>query len=253
MSGRTAREIDAEAADWAARFDRGPLSPQQDQAFQAWLAGDVRCLGAYGRMRALALSTERAKALGPDFKPADFTPARSRRMVLQAGGALAATLLVGAIGGWRLLRAGSHFQTGKGETKVVALKDGSVVTLNTASEIVVNYSDGLRSVELVRGEALFDVAKNRARPFVVAAGDTNVRVVGTSFSVSHFEAAPIQVLVREGIVEVFKPDAGGTAPVRIYANTMAVAVPDHADIAARAVPTAQGAPRHGLAGRPDRL
>ncbi len=239
MPRRTAREIDAEAAGWAACFDRGPLSPQQDQAFQAWVAGDVRCLGAYGRMRALALSTERAKALGPDFKPGDFAPARSRRTVLWAGGAVAATLLVGAVGGWRFWRAGSHFQTGKGETKVVALKDGSVVTLNTASEIVVNYSDALRSVELLRGEALFDVAKNHARPFVVAAGDTSVRVVGTSFTVSHFEAAPIQVLVREGIVDVFKPDARDAAPLRIFANTMAVAPPDKAAIAARPIPAAQ--------------
>jgi transmembrane sensor len=196
MSAKTASQIDAEAADWAARVDRGSLTAGQEQAFQAWLSEDVRCMGAFGRMRALALSTERAKALG------------------------------------------SRFGTGKGEMKVVALKDGSVVTLNTASEIVVNYSEKLRSVELIHGEALFDVAKNKARPFVVAAGDTSVRVVGTSFSVRRFDAAPIQILVREGIVEVFKP-TGGVKPIRISANTMALAPPDDADIAARPVPAAQ--------------
>src|SRR4029079_11036855 len=89
MPGKTAQQIDAEAADWAARIDRGELSREQDALFQAWLAQDVRCLGAYGRMRALALTSERARALGPDFDPAAFTPAPfsapARRRLLQWG------------------------------------------------------------------------------------------------------------------------------------------------------------------------
>jgi transmembrane sensor len=239
MSAKTAHQIDAEAADWAARLDRGPLPPGQEAAFHGWLHQDARCMGAFGRMRALALTTERARALGPDFDPATFVPASpSRRTILQVGGAIAATALIGVATTWEVLRHRGRFSTGKGETKVVALKDGSVVTLNTASEIWVNYSDELRSVELIRGEALFDVAKNKARPFVVGAGDTNVRVVGTSFTVRHFDATPVQVLVREGIVEVFKP-AAGVKPIRISANTMAVAPLDDADIAARPVPAAQ--------------
>jgi transmembrane sensor len=240
MSAKTASEIDAEAADWTARIDRGPLAPAEDQAFDAWLNGDVRAAGAYGRMRALALTTERARALGPDFNPGNFVPAepRTRRYALQMGGAIAATALIGLAGAWQFLGRRGHFSTGKGETKVIALKDGSVVTLNTASEIAVSYTDSQRSVELIRGEALFDVAKNKARPFVVAAGDTNVRVVGTSFTVRHLETAPVQVLVREGIVEVFKP-AAGLAPVRITANDMAEAGGVAGEIAVRAMPEPQ--------------
>jgi transmembrane sensor len=243
MPEKTAHQIDAEAAVWAARIDRGPLPPEQQPAFQAWLQEDVRCMGAFARMRAVALTTERARALGPDFDPAAFVPSSSissRRRLLQAGGALAATALIGVAATWEVLRHRGRFSTGKGETKVVALKDGSVVTLNTASEILVNYSDRLRSVELIHGEALFDVAKNRAQPFVVTAGDTNVRVVGTSFSVRRLEAAPVQVLVREGIVEVSKPSVAGMHPVRISANTMAVAQANNAaSIAALPVPVAQ--------------
>jgi transmembrane sensor len=241
MSAKTAHQIDAEAADWAARLDRGPLPPEQEAALHGWLHRDVRCMGAFGRMRALALTTERARALGPDFDPAAFVPSSipSRRTLLQMGGAIAATALIGVAATWQVLRQRGHFSTGKGETKVVALKDGSVVTLNTASEILVNYSDDLRSVELIHGEALFDVAKNKARPFVVAAGDTSVRVVGTSFSVRRIDTAPIQVLVREGVVEVFKP-AQGAKPIRISANSMAVAQADSmAVIAAMPVPAAQ--------------
>jgi transmembrane sensor len=236
MSAKTAHQIDAEAADWAARLDRESLPPEQEAALHNWLHQDVRCMGAFGRMRALALTTERARALGPDFDPAAFVPSSSipsRRTLLQMGGAIAATALIGVAATWQVLRHRGRFSTGKGETKVVALKDGSVVTLNTASEILVNYSDDLRSVELIHGEALFDVAKNKARPFVVAAGDTHVRVVGTSFTVRRIDTAPVQVLVREGIVEVFKPIAGryrGAAGARGPAS-----------------------PRHGLAGGPDRL
>jgi len=241
MVRRTAQEIDAEAAEWAARTDRGPLQPEQEKQFQAWLQDDVRCMGAYGRMRAIALTSDRARALGPDFDPAAFIspPAFPRRRLLQLGGAVAASLLVAAGGAWQVLRLRGRFATGKGETKVVALKDGSVVTLNTASEIQVNYSDTLRGVELLQGEALFDVAKNRARPFVVTAGDTNVRAVGTSFAVRRLEEAPVQILVREGVVEVFKP-ASGKMPVRVSANSMAEAAQDQdRAIAARAVPPAQ--------------
>jgi transmembrane sensor len=244
MSRKTALEIDAEAAEWLARMDRAPLEPGQEEQFRAWLNQDSRCLGAFGRMRTIALASERARALGPDFDPAVFHPQNSvlasfsRRRMLQLGGAIAATLLVGVGGSWQWLHQRGRFVTGKGETKVVALKDGSVVTLNTASEIQVNYTDAMRIVELVQGEALFDVAKNKSRPFVVRAGDTNVRAVGTSFTVRHLDAAPVQVLVREGVVEVSKPASGGAA-VRIAANNMAEAPQDAAPIQAKPVPTAQ--------------
>ena len=241
VTAKTAHQIDAEAAAWAVRLDRGPLPAEHEAAFQAWLAGDARALGAFGRIRALALSSERARALGPDFDPTSFEPAARfpRRRIMQVGAGLAAAALISAGGAWQMLRQRGRFMTRKGETKVVALKDGSVVTLNTASEIQVDYSDTVRAVELVHGEVLFDVAKNKARPFVVTAGDTNVRVVGTSFSVRRIDTAPVQVLVREGVVEVFKP-AQGVKPVRISANSMAVAESDSAaTIAAMPIPAAQ--------------
>jgi len=245
MTAKTANQIDAEAADWAARADRGGLSPGESRQFQNWLAGDVRCPGAYARLRALALYTERAQALGADFDPGSFAPARmpsrapSRRRVLRIGGAIAATALIGAGGAWQVLRLRGRVSTGKGETKVIALQDGSVVTLNTDSEILVQYSDTVRAIELLHGEALFDVAKHKRRPFVVTAGRTNVRAIGTSFTVSRMDAAPVQVLVREGVVEIFAP-ATGAPPLRISANTLAEVAQDRAGaVNANPVPVAQ--------------
>ena len=239
MPGPTAKEIDAEAADWAARIDRAPLSPDEDARFQAWLDSDVRRPGAYARMRALALSTERARALGADFDPAVFVSHRpARRTVLRAGGAIAAALLLGVTATWQILRQQGRFTTAKGESRSIALKDGSVVTLNTASEIRIDFTDRLRGVDLVHGEALFDVAKDKARPFMVTAGDTRVQAVGTSFTVRRLDSLPVQVLVREGIVEVSRA-ADGAAPVRLSANAMAEAAPDAVAIAIHAVPAAQ--------------
>src|SRR5690348_7780014 len=118
MTVKTVHQIDAEAADWAARLDRGPLSAEDQAALQAWLDGDARALGAFGRMRALALSSERARALGPDFDPASFESAAvsnsksiPRRRIMQVGGAIAATALIGAGGAWQFLRHRGRFVT----------------------------------------------------------------------------------------------------------------------------------------------
>jgi transmembrane sensor len=81
------------------------------------------------------------------------------------------------------------------------LPDGSRVVLDGNAQISVAMSDGLRRVTLSLGEAHFDVAKDPARPFIVAAGGVEVRAVGTSFAVRH-DAATVDVLVTEGKVAV---------------------------------------------------
>jgi len=95
----TAQEIEEAAALWAARLDRAPLTAEEERALEAWLAGDVRRAGAFAKARAVALHTERARALGPQFDAAAFAPqtifepqvaARPTRRV--AFGAIAAVL-----------------------------------------------------------------------------------------------------------------------------------------------------------------
>jgi len=238
MPRQTSHQIDDEAADWAARVDRAPLSAADEQALAAWLEGDVRRQGAYAKARAVALHSERARALGAGFDPARFEPHRAsgptRRGLLWLGGGAAAAGLAG-VATLGVLRSGAdHFNTRKGEVRVVPLADGSVMTLNTASKVTVSYTRERREVRLIEGEALFDVAKDPARPFLVQAGDTWVRAVGTSFTVRRLGDAPVQVLVREGVVEV-KDRAGLPArPVRAAANTRLVA--SAAGIAAAAAP-----------------
>ena len=143
-------------------------------------------------------------------------------------GGAAAGLVVAAGGAiWlsRFLRQESY-STNIGETKEVVLSDGSMVTLNTNSQIQVDYNKARRQIRLVQGEALFDVAKNKKRPFIVTAADTQVRAVGTSFTVRLLPQQPVQVLVREGVVEIKRPQVPQASPVRLAANTLAVAPPE---------------------------
>jgi len=107
----------------------------------------------------------------------------------------------------------------------VVLPDGSIVSVNTNSEISVQFTRTERNIHLLRGEALFDVAKNKDRPFTVIAGDTSVRAVGTSFTVSRLPHEPIQVLVKEGVVELQRTNTPQALPVRASANIRAIAPP----------------------------
>ena len=230
----TAKQIDAAAADWAARLDRGVLSPEDEARLDAWLAEDSRRIGAFAKARAIALYSDRARALGTQFDPEafqaspandrSFSPAR-RRMLWGSAAAAGVGGLVAA--GYSLqAAAGETYTTRRGEMRVVPLADGSVVNLNTDSRIKVHYTKTRRIIHLDRGEALFDVAKDAARPFVVHAGDTEVKAMGTSFSVQRLGDAPVAVLVREGVVEVDRAGLGGAvqaAPIRLNANMRAVA------------------------------
>ena len=146
-------------------------------------------------------------------------------MLTGSAAASIAAVLASAGLAWKVLRRNS-FETRIGETEVVPLSDGSVITLNTDSKVEVYYTKAMRRILLVRGEALFDVAKNKGRPFIVEARDMEVRAVGTSFTVKLLPDRPVQVLVQEGVVEVKRPEIPQAPPVRVSLNSKALAPPD---------------------------
>ncbi len=234
MARETATEVDQAAAEWAAKVDRG-LSAAEHVQFEAWRAGDVRRPGAYGRMRAISLHAERAAALGPAFEPASFQtrasrPPASRRALMAAGGFAVVLAGLGVLAANVL--SGQRYQTRKGEVRQIALEDGSVIIMNTASKVAVHLSHQARWIMLTEGEALFDVAHDPKRPFYVSAGATLVRAIGASFMVSRLAGRPVQILVRDGVVEVTRPASVATKAVRLVANTRALSPPaadtDHA-------------------------
>ncbi|ESQ86683.1 hypothetical protein ABAC460_22410, partial [Asticcacaulis sp. AC460] len=150
-------------------------------------------------------SLSRAKALGPseDWQGARRkTPQAVSRRGLLAGGGIAAGLAAAVVGGLFVFRHKEEAITATGEIRRLPMSDGSIAAINTQSRIRIEMSEKTRKVDLVEGEVWFKVAKNKERPFVVAAGDARVQAVGTAFSVRRLEGGA-EVLVTEGTVKAW--------------------------------------------------
>jgi len=127
-------------------------------------------------------------------------PQAERRPTVRWAVGLAASIIVAAgLGWWLTLSHPEQFQTKVGEQRSVVLADGSRVTLNTASKIEVRLQADHRVVQLLQGEALFEVAHDAQRPFDVHAGHVVVRAVGTQFDIDR-RATRTVVTVVEGRV-----------------------------------------------------
>jgi transmembrane sensor len=93
------------------------------------------------------------------------------------------------------------YQTGTGETSAVTLRDGSTVTLNARTRIRVAIGETFRRVELIDGQALFDVARDAQRRFVVRAADREITALGTSFDV-RLDSTSMRVTLLEGRLRI---------------------------------------------------
>ncbi len=227
-------QLDTVAAEWVARVDRGPLDPEGAQKLAQWLATSSRHRGAHARAQAAlayldynAVQTLNQEAITSFFMARDAGGKQavrgvSRRRLLWLGGgiATAAAASVSAL----MLKPSVPvvtYSARRGEILKVPLSDGTLVTLDTASTIAVRYLQHAREVQLVEGRALFDVAKDKARPFTVSTRGLQVRAVGTSFVVRNTQARAPEVLVYEGIVDVGAHI--DTVPVRVGADMRVIA------------------------------
>ncbi|MCW0197663.1 FecR domain-containing protein [Sphingopyxis sp.] len=234
MSEReTAQAINDRAVEWIARMDREGDDPAVRAELKAWLAGDDRRRGAYFRARVAWNMLDRASVLRAGQPPAYEVAAAgggwfSRRRVLLGGGAAAAAaaLVVGLPRMDFFAAPDQQIQTAIGEIRRAPLSDGSFAVVNTQTVLDVTMKPEVRQIALKDGEAWFQVAKDRARPFVVAVDDVRVRAVGTAFSVRR-TASGVDVQVTEGVVEVWR--VGDETNVRrIAAGTRAFVAPDKA-------------------------
>ena len=221
------RDISGQAAQWAVKLDGAEPEAAQAADFQAWLASDPRALGAFGKACAVLARVERFRGVGAQaFRPARAAPAPlwTRRRLVVAGSSAAGAAVAAGVAAVVFLGAVRQrdYATAIGQLSTIALTDGSIVTLNTDTQILVRFSGKRRDVHLVRGEALFNVAKDKQRPFVVTAANAQVRAVGTSFSVRLLQQRPVTILVQEGIVEISRRDAPKAVPVRATAQTQAL-------------------------------
>jgi transmembrane sensor len=192
-----------EAARFVARMDGDAWSAADEAELQAWLAEDTLRQGLLLQVQAhwLAL-TPQAEEVRTEAEPedADAAPkAEWRRRGVMAGIAASVAL---AFGGLRWSQSPAAYTTRLGEIRRLPLSDGSVMTMNSGSELTVTMAQQAREVEITQGEAWFEVAKDATRPFVVASGDVRVRAVGTAFSVRRREMG-VEILVTEGVVETW--------------------------------------------------
>lgn len=204
------------AAAWIAKRD---TAEWDGAAFDAWLKESVSHRVAYYRLNAAWLEAGRLGALSRG-SPGAATPTgesttdssdnlglapkpayQSRRKRFALAASIAA-ILIGAITVWKVEQpAPGRFTTVVGGLEAVPLADGSRVTLNTDSELQVLLEPKARVVNLDRGEAYFEVAKDLSRPFIVNVGTKRVIAVGTQFSVRR-DGDEVSVAVTEGTVRM---------------------------------------------------
>jgi len=208
------------AAEWCVRLSSDAAVERDWLDFEAWLSQSPDHLRAYEAAEAVWGALDAGAPTPAAGKVVALRP-RPRRPAVWIG-AVAASLVVVAVALGVMLRidhpSTETYQTARGERRVVVLADGSRVTLNGGSQITVRLGRRERDVVMAEAEAAFDVAKDPARPFVIQAGDRQIRVVGTEFNVLR-HAGLVRVAVRRGIVEVRPGADGKAAPVaRLHAS-----------------------------------
>ncbi|RZI59604.1 MAG: DUF4880 domain-containing protein [Rubrivivax sp.] len=219
-------EIAAEAAVWIARLHGPERSVQMERECRAWQGrSDMhrlafeRCTEVWEAVPGLTLAD--AFSAGSRELGELALVGRRRRKWAWGGVGLAGAALGLAVGAALLAGRGApSYSTGIGEQRSVLLADGSRVTLNTNTRVEVDLTPERRTVRVEGGEALFEVAKDARRPFVVRALDSEVVALGTAFAVRLGEPATqgnaLAVTLIEGRVSVRA--ASGTGGARAGAG-----------------------------------
>jgi len=198
------------ASRWIARLESDDVTEADREQFKAWIESDPLNRETFEAMRFTwhrldALSHEEPQSAGAQ-KPG--APVGARRKLVSWASAALVLVAIGLVVFWQTAELGvTHYETNVGEQATYTLADGSQVQLNTNTRLAIRYTAGTRTIDLLRGEAHFDVARDPSRPFVVHAGSGLIRAVGTAFNVYVSDEEAVEVTVTEGVVEVLKEGA----------------------------------------------
>ena len=221
--------VTAQALEWFVAHRAGDLTDERREDFINWLSAspahvrEYLVLTGFGEdLKALAkdfpLSTDaliaRAQSEPPPSSvlplfpahetksPPNAAPKTHRLLTWKMAAAVAiAAMALALLGTWRLFEPNSY-STAHAEQRSWRMPDGSIVHLNSGSTIKVRFDDRRREVDLIQGQALFQVAKDAHRPFWVRAGDATVKAVGTEFDV-YRQPHDTVISVIEGRVAVW--------------------------------------------------
>lgn len=201
------------AAFWHVRLASDEARETDWLDFEAWLGEHPVHQRAYEAVEQVWADLDAAPA-SATTNIAPLRPRPSRRGFLRTG-ALAASLVATAVVGatfWANTPRTQVFETPVGRPRVVALEDGTRITINGGSHLTATLGRHERRVVMADAEAVFDVAKDPDRPFLIDAGEREIRVVGTEFNVVHHKG-DVAVAVRRGVVEVRPAGAPGAKPL----------------------------------------
>ena len=191
--------LESQALDWVVRT--GDPEFTDWEGFTLWLEADPAHARAYDVLAAkIADVAEADLPAGREIAVNDNPP--PRRAWRLAGPALAAGLAL-VVGLWSMT-GGETYVTAPGETRQIALDDGSTITLAGGSRLEIDGPDA-RTARLEAGQALFTIRHDETRPFEVRAGDDRLLDIGTVFEVRHVDDST-SVAVAEGAV-LFNPDS----------------------------------------------
>ena len=208
---------DAAAAEWLVRLSEAELEAGERAELDAWLdadpdngamleeiAGSWRAVESYASALPVMALREEALASARVASERAHRPEPKRGREWGWWGAIAATLLLCLLGtGYWLANQPTAYTTGSGERRVVMLADGSRLSLDASTTVLVHYTAGRRQLWLERGRAKFDVAHDPLSPFTVDADDRVVVATGTSFSVELL-GKQVRVALYEGQVSVLR-------------------------------------------------
>jgi transmembrane sensor len=213
-TGMSAR-LDNEAVAWLVRVQADAATADDWAALTAWLEVSEARADAFARAEALSaeISDNSVEIAAAMSRPADKVLAfrsRVRRVPpwTPLAGLAAAAAVVAVVAAPGLQRAyqgaPETYRTTAGETREIALSDGSHIRLDGASTMTARMGWRTRRIDLAQAQASFDVSKDPRRPFLVDVGDQQVRVVGTEFNILH-DDHEVVVSVRRGVVDVRQP------------------------------------------------
>lgn len=223
MDRNDAPSVDDQAVQWFVLLRDDEATAGDRTAFAEWLAADP----AHGTAwRSIERMWGGLDAAAPKVLPSrggslqkkrrkSRTKSPRRRASAAKGVAASIVLLIAGGIGWQMMPAGlfADYRTTIGERRMISLQDGSEVELGAATAIDVAFSANERRIKLLAGEAFFSVTKDPARPFIVAAGNGEVKVLGTAFDVKI--ADEVMVAVTSNTVQVRNATS---SPVKVLAG-----------------------------------
>ena len=205
------RALRKAAIDWFMRMRDADVDHPDRGRFEAWLMACPSHQQAYADVSALWQdfdSTPQLQSLAAAMAQKQFLEkeqqARKRRSF--AAAALSIMLVIGAsLFGYRTWQAEPVMQmvasAAVGQVKSQRLEDGTMLTINASSDIEITYYRDRRLVKLKRGEAIFEVARDEDRPFIIDSGHAQVTVLGTRFAINRLQHL-VRVSVDHGRVRV---------------------------------------------------